>query len=93
MDDQICTPPLKLTLLLHKNSNGDDIKDDNGQTFDDEDHKPWNALQSWGERLHFLRALLAAIKITENNSIKDNIKYDFNILNKYICQILLFTLL
>ena len=44
MDDQICTPPLKLPLLLHKNSNGDDIKDDNGQTFDDEDHKPWNAL-------------------------------------------------
>ena len=25
MDDQICTPPLLLTLLLHKNNNGDDI--------------------------------------------------------------------
>ena len=42
MDDQICAPPLQLPLLLHKDNNGDDIKDDYGQTLDDEDHKPWN---------------------------------------------------
>ena len=46
VDDQICTPPLELTLLLHKNNNGDDIKDDYDQTFDDEDHKSWNTLRS-----------------------------------------------
>ena len=29
----------------HKDNNGDDIKDNYGQTFDDEDHKPWNTLR------------------------------------------------
>ena len=90
MDDEICVLPLQLTLLLHKDNNGDDIKDDYGQTFDDEDHKPWNALWSCGERLHFLWALLTAIKITENSWIRDKMKYKFNILNKEICQLLLF---
>ncbi|PFX12280.1 hypothetical protein AWC38_SpisGene23788 [Stylophora pistillata] len=54
MDDQICTPPLQLTLPLHKYNNGDDIKDDYGQTLNDEDYEPRNALRSrirWHEPL------------------------------------------
>ena len=70
-------------------NNGDDINDDNGETFDDEDHKPCYALWSWGERLHFLSAPLAAIKITEKGSIRNKMKYEFSVLNKDLCQILL----
>ena len=51
------------------------------------DDLPWSALRSWGERLHFLWALLAAMNIRENSSIKDKMIYKLNIPNKKICQI------
>ena len=64
-----------------KNKNGDSIKDDYGQTLDDEDHKPWNTLWSWVERPHFLWVLLASLKITGNNSVWEKMEYEFIFLN------------